>query len=79
MGCVCVMKPRKDGHFRRREMTNELIEIKKAKKSYFHATKCWLHIVDFLSYKDLREVGKLNKYIYLNIDLSIIYQLINSY
>jgi hypothetical protein len=62
MGCVCAMKPRKDGHFRRREMTNELIEITRAKKSYFNATNSWFHIIDFLGYKDLREVGKVNKY-----------------
>jgi hypothetical protein len=65
MGCVCNIKPRKHNTLRRRVMTNEIIEVKRAKKNYFYATKNWLQIIDYLSYKDLVQIGKLNKYVYI--------------
>jgi hypothetical protein len=39
----------------------EIQEYTNKKQNLFYVTKSWMNIVDFLSFKDLHEVGLVNK------------------
>ena len=64
MGCKCfhIKKTHNIQFNTKSQFNNDIIEIKKIKKNYFNSTRLWINILDYLPYKDLYQVGKLNRY-----------------